>query len=252
MLVIKIFGYLYYTIATTSILFLINFGIRLLRKPNPQFYKNSYISIITVILYSILNLFVFNYFFSSKLKAIFFYILNESITLTLDFFILSGFHVYGITGQICSGKTSACEYLKRKYKVSIISLDEINKQILRDRSIIESIRKEFGDGVLIRERYGDQVNRSELKKIIFNDKIKRKKLEAITHPKIMLTFFNKLFEERFIKRKKYVFIENAILLRFNLFRIILKGVISICVSNENTLIIIIMKLKLVKKLQEIF
>ena len=57
----------------------------------------------------------------------------------------------------------------------------------------------------------------------------------------MMLFFKTLFVERFINMKKFVFIENAILLRFNLFKMIIKGVISICVSNENTLIQRIMK-----------
>ena len=57
----------------------------------------------------------------------------------------------------------------------------------------------------------------------------------------MMLFFKTLIVERFINMKKFVFIENAILLRFNLFKMIIKGVISICVSNENTLIQRIMK-----------
>ena len=40
---------------------------------------------------------------------------------------------------------------------------------------------------------------------------------------------------------KFVFIENAILLRFKLFKMIVKGVISICVNDENILIQRMMK-----------
>ena len=64
----------------------------------------------------------------------------------------------------------------------------------------------------------------------------KKKLENITHPKIMIQFIKTLFIERFINLKKFVFIENAILLRFNMFKMLLKGTISICVENENVLI----------------
>ena len=52
----------------------------------------------------------------------------------------------------------------------------------------------------------------------------------------MMKFFKTLFIERFFNMKKFVFIENAILLRFTLFRMILKGVIAICVNDESTLI----------------
>lgn len=61
-------------------------------------------------------------------------------------------------------------------------------------------------------------------------------MESITHPKIMMLFLKTLFVERFFNMKKLVFIENAILLRFNLFKMIIRGVISICVSDENILI----------------
>ena len=50
-----------------------------------------------------------------------------------------------------------------------------------------------------------------------------------------------LFFERFVLMRKYVFIENAILLRFSLFKIIIKGVISICVNDEKILIERMMK-----------
>jgi dephospho-CoA kinase len=57
----------------------------------------------------------------------------------------------------------------------------------------------------------------------------------------MMLFFKTLFVERFVKMKKFVFVENAILLRFNLFKMIIKGVISICVGDENVLIQRMMK-----------
>jgi dephospho-CoA kinase len=168
-------------------------------------------------------------------------LLNEIITIIFSCFILSGFHVYGITGQICSGKTSACDYLKRKYGATIISLDDLNREILRKDSVIKKIKKIFGEGIIKKEYGIEVVNRSELKKIIFNDKAQRKKLENITHPKVIMLFIKTLCVERFLNMKKYIFIENAILLRFNLFKMIIKGVISICVSDENILVKRMMK-----------
>ena len=69
----------------------------------------------------------------------------------------------------------------------------------------------------------------------------RRKLEKITHPKVMMLFFKTLFVERFLNLKKFVFVENAILLRFNMFKMIIKGTIAICVEDENILIKRIMK-----------
>jgi dephospho-CoA kinase len=57
----------------------------------------------------------------------------------------------------------------------------------------------------------------------------------------MMLFFKMLFTQRFLYLKKYVCIENAILLRFKLFKMLLKGTISICVENEKVLIERIMR-----------
>lgn len=239
---IKFMGFIYYTIATTSLMILLNFFLRLSRRPNSQFFITGriiYKSLITF--YSLINLFICYFFFSNKIYGYAFYIINELVTIAFSYFILAGFHVYGITGQICSGKSLVCDYLKRKYNASIISLDDINRQIIKQKPIIQQIKKEFGNEVISIEYGREVINKSALKKIIFNDKSKRKKLESITHPKIMMAFFQTLFRERFVKMKKLVFIENAILLRFNLFRMILRGIIAICVSDENILIQRMMK-----------
>ena len=233
----KYIGFIYYTVTTISIFIFLHLFFRINRRPNPLFYKyNKAISPIITIFFSLFNLFLCFLFFRKRYFGYLIYLLNELITISFSYIILSGFHVYGITGQICSGKTSACEYLKKRYKASIISLDEINHKILTRRDIIKEIKKQFGNEVITINNGIESVNKSELKKIIFNNKQMKRKLESITHPKIMIQFIKTLFTERFIKLKKFVFIENAILLRFNMFKMLLKGTISICVENENILI----------------
>jgi dephospho-CoA kinase len=212
------------------------------RRPNQFFYKlNKPVSKPILTFYTLFNLFLNYLYFQSYYLGYFIYIINELITFAFSYIVLSGFHVYGITGQICSGKTSACEYLKKRYKAAIISLDEINHRILNERDVIQKIKKEFGNEVIMNNNGREIINRSALKKIIFGNKTLRKKLESITHPKIMMLFFKILFTQRFLYLKKYVFIENAILLRFKMFKIMLKGTISICVENEKILIDRIMK-----------
>lgn len=233
----KLIGVLYYTITTATIITFLHFFIRLSRRPSPKSLSSTKVlnkGLITI--YSIVNLFIFYYFFLNKIHGYLLYIINESITIGISYILLSGFYVYGITGQICSGKSSACGYLHRRYGATIISLDDINREILTKPNVIESIRKAFGESVIKHENLRPVINKSVLKKIIFEDKTKRRKLESITHPKIMLEFFRILFVERFFNLKKFIFIENAILLRFNLFKILVKSVVSICVSNKKILI----------------
>jgi dephospho-CoA kinase len=240
--ILKYLGFIYYTVATTTIVIFLHLFFRMNRRPNQYFYKlNKPISKPILTFYTLLNLFLNYLYFQTYYLGYFVYVISELITFFFSYIVLSGFHVYGITGQICSGKTSACEYLKKRYKAAIISLDEINHRILNDRSVIERIKKEFGNEVIMNNNGREIVNRAELKRIIFGDKLKRKNLESITHPKIMMLFFKMLFTQRFLYLKKYVFIENAILLRFKLFKMLLKGTISICVENEKVLIERIMR-----------
>jgi len=235
--ILKCIGFIYYTVTSITIFIFLHLFFRLSRRPNPRFYRdNKAISLPIIIFYSLLNLFLCNLFFKKNYFGYIIYLLNELITISFSYLILSGFHVYGITGQICSGKTSACEYLKKRYRAAIVSLDEINHRILERRDIIRQIKKEFGNEVIINNNGIESINRSALKKIIFDNRQMRKKLENITHPKIMLQFLKILFIERFLNLKKFVFIENAILLRFNMFKMLLKGTISICVENEDVLI----------------
>ena len=174
---LKILAFIYYTVTTTSLMIFLNFFLRLGRKPSTQFFLTSkVISKTIIIFYSLINLFIFYYFFSNKIYGYAFYLLNEFITIAFSYLILAGFHVYGITGQICSGKTSACEYLKRNYKATIISLDDLNREILKQYSTIQKIKKVFGNEVISRDYGIETINKSELKKIIFNDKSKRRQL----------------------------------------------------------------------------
>ena len=241
--ILKIIGFMYYTVTTISVHIFLNFFFRISRRPSRNFYiDNPPLSKTILVLYSLGNLLFCYYFFKNKIFGYGMFLVNEIITVSFSYIILAGFHVYGITGQICSGKTSACEYLKKRYKAAIISLDEINRKILTQRDVIQNIKKEFGNEVITINEYGEEIiNKNELKKIIFNNKLMRKKLEKITHPKIMMQFFKTLFVERFLNLKKFVFIENAILLRFNMFKMIIKGTIAICVDDENILIKRIMK-----------
>jgi dephospho-CoA kinase len=235
--ILKFIGFIYYTVTSITIFIFLHLFFRLSRRPNPRFYRdNKAISLPIIIFYSLLNLFLCNLFFKKNYFGYIIYLLNELITISFSYLILSGFHVYGITGQICSGKTSACEYLKKRYRAAIVSLDEINHRILERRDIIRQIKKEFGNEVIINNNGIESINRSVLKKIIFDNRQMRKKLENITHPKIMIQFLKILFIERFLNLKRFVFIENAILLRFNMFKMLLKGTISICVENEDVLI----------------
>ena len=51
----------------------------------------------------------------------------------------------GLSGQICSGKTTAAEYLNQKYMVTIIDYKEILLNTLKLPDVRLSIQKNYGD-----------------------------------------------------------------------------------------------------------
>ena len=92
-----------------------------------------------------------------------------------------------ITGGICSGKTSVAQIIRQK-GYTVISCDEIYGKLLEDRNFINLLIGEFGeitnaDGAL---------DRSKLSEIVFNDREKLKKLNSITHLKIIQRAFEQM------------------------------------------------------------
>ncbi len=82
--------------------------------------------------------------------------------------------IIGITGSISSGKTTAAG-LFRAYGFEVIDADMLYSKIFRKNRLLKSrIKKEFGTA-----------NRDKLKKIVFSNPDKLKKLNKITHPIII-------------------------------------------------------------------
>jgi len=88
--------------------------------------------------------------------------------------------IIGMTGGIASGKSTVSDYLK-KMGIEIIDADEIASKIIEERKVINNIVEEFGENILS----GKKINKKKLRKIIFEDKEKREKLNNIMHPSIL-------------------------------------------------------------------
>lgn len=86
----------------------------------------------------------------------------------------------GITGIIGSGKSTASQALKKK-GIPVVDLDVVAKQVLGLKEVHEDIEREFGTGFV---ENGVTVV-EKLRDIVFTDKEKLRKLEAITHPKVL-------------------------------------------------------------------
>lgn len=192
-------------------------------------------SIIFVVVFYILNTFFLRLLFSFNTI---FSLLHNLFVIFMAYFIVEQVSIIGITGQICSGKSTFVQYLRDHYKASVIEIDRLNREVLNRREVQTEIEKKFGNSVFTYDENSHQryLDRGKMKEIIFSDPTKRRQLERITHFRVFLSFFLVLFREKFIKRRKYVFVENAILLRFKIFKMLCKKIISVCVKDSNILV----------------
>lgn len=101
-------------------------------------------------------------------------------------------YLVAITGSFAVGKSLVGDILKELgYKV--IDTDDIVADLLSSKNKITSkIVKEFGKEIL----KGKHIDKKHLASLVFNDKLKRKKLESIIHPEVRKIIFEKINKER--------------------------------------------------------
>jgi dephospho-CoA kinase len=88
---------------------------------------------------------------------------------------------YGLTGGIASGK-SAVATLLRRAGIDVVDADALAREVVEKGSEgLAEIREVFGQGMLQED---GSLNRPALGARVFGDPAARKKLEAITHPRI--------------------------------------------------------------------
>lgn len=107
----------------------------------------------------------------------------------------------GITGIMGSGKSTIASILK-KFNIPVIDADEISRRVTRKNGpAYDQIVKFFSKDIL---NSNGEIDRKKLARIVFNDPLKKKKLEDIIHP-LVEQERNKMIEE--IKEKS----KNAII-----------------------------------------
>lgn len=88
--------------------------------------------------------------------------------------------VIGLTGGIGSGKSTAADSF-RQLGVNVIDADQVARQVVEPgQAVLSDIKAHFGAAVFS----GEQLNRSALRDIVFNDPEKRQLLEQLLHPLI--------------------------------------------------------------------
>lgn len=93
--------------------------------------------------------------------------------------------IIGLTGGIGSGKTTIAHHF-HSLGVPIYIADDAAKEVMQEKSIIESLKYSFGDSIF----EGEQLNRGALASIVFNDSDKLAQLNSIVHPVVRAHFDN--------------------------------------------------------------
>ncbi len=122
--------------------------------------------------------------------------------------------IIGLTGGIASGKSTVSTYLSELGAV-VIDSDKIAHNVLKDPFAYNRIIKKFGRGIL--DDYND-IDRSYLGEIVFNNSDKRKELEKITHPLIISKIHKKIEEYR--KKNRIIILDVPLLFEANLDKIV--------------------------------
>ena len=95
----------------------------------------------------------------------------------------------GLTGGIASGKTTVCDLFK-ELSVEIIDADVISHELSKKGgAAFEEIIEAFEDEIIGND---GELDRKKLRSIVFNDDSKKKMLEGIIHPKVLLSINEKI------------------------------------------------------------
>ena len=87
--------------------------------------------------------------------------------------------VVGLTGGIGSGKSTASQYFEQ-LGIQIVNADQVAKDcVMPGTSALDEIINHFGKKII--DKNGD-LNRSELRKIIFDNESAKMWLEQLLHP----------------------------------------------------------------------
>jgi dephospho-CoA kinase len=118
----------------------------------------------------------------------------------------------GITGIIGSGKTTVSSMLKNE-GFEVIDLDRIAKDVLSLKEVRDEIENVFGAEYVS----GGYVNVGKMRSAAFEDSSSLKKLEQITHPKIVEALFGNVEQ---IKKSgaKSVIIDGPLLFETGLYK----------------------------------
>lgn len=132
--------------------------------------------------------------------------------------------IIGITGSSGSGKTTASKILSEELKAKIIDADQIVKQMQeKGTKYYKKIVETFGQEILQKD---SAINREKLAEIIFQDELKKEKLDELTF-KYVVEEIRMQVEKA---KEKYIIIDAPLLIESKLNEIC--DVVIAVISNK--------------------
>ena len=133
--------------------------------------------------------------------------------------------IIGITGSSGSGKTTISKILSKELNAKTINADEVVKQMQTlGTKYYEEIVETFGKEILQED---SSLNRKKLAEIIFQDKLKKEKLDSLTYKYVV----EEIKKQVKTAKEEYIIIDAPLLIEGNLNEIC-NTVIAVVSSKE--------------------
>jgi dephospho-CoA kinase len=121
--------------------------------------------------------------------------------------------VIGLTGGIASGKSTVTNLL-RELGAEIIDADQIAREVvLPDQPVWLKIVQLFGEDILLADR---TLDRKKLGEIVFNDPEQLQIINSLTHPVIISTIKDRIYELSKDNDKGILIVDVPLLIELNM------------------------------------
>lgn len=123
-------------------------------------------------------------------------------------------NVIGLTGTIGSGKSTVSKYLEEK-GYSLIDADQISKELMKkNKKGYKKVLAKFTKSILTAD---NEIDRSKLSEIVFNDPDKLQLLNDLLHP-LISEEVNRQVQECFHLGEDIVFLDAPLLIESGLYK----------------------------------
>ena len=102
----------------------------------------------------------------------------------------------GLTGGIASGKSTITNYIRKYKNIRILDADNLSKELIKPGTYgYKKILEYFGKQIIINNKNSEKsINRTLLRRIIFNNAESKEWIEQLLHPLIKERMIEKCFQ----------------------------------------------------------